>query len=234
MPYKGSKRAKRRTEKIVNLVRAGKNDKAAKVSDRHQKAYTRENDKLTNKMKKQEAKKALGASFWSYEARKNRAKKRKNKEDDLNKKNDSIAATTKALQTSTTLAKQTGSAMKKPNMSRPAKQYKEIEKGASFNPKLKKAVADGKIKGKFAKEVMGSSMGYGKKHGASMNAYQDKEASMDDYSHEKKLKADGRYEAAHGKMANAENDFNHAHALKKDAHHDARGRHAIMKHMKGH
>lgn len=65
-----------------------------------------------------------------------------------------------------------------------------------------------------------------------MNAYEDKEASMDDYSHEKKLKADGRYEAAHGKMANAKNDFDHAHALKKDAHHDAKGRHVIMKHMK--
>ena len=88
-----------------------------------------------------------------------------------------------------------------------------------------------------AKQLMrnqkdGGSM-YGKKHGASMNAYQDKEASMDDYSHEKKLKADGRYEAAHGKMANAKNDFDHAHALKKDAHHDAGHRHAIMKHMKG-
>jgi len=87
-----------------------------------------------------------------------------------------------------------------------------------------------------AKQLMrnqkdGGSM-YGKKHGASMNAYQDKEASMDDYSHEKKLKADGRYEAAHGKMANAKNDFNHAHALKKDAHSDARGRISILKHMK--
>lgn len=65
-----------------------------------------------------------------------------------------------------------------------------------------------------------------------MNAYQDKKASMDDYSHEKKLKADGRYEAAHGKTANAKNDFDHAHALKKDAHYDAKHRHAIMKHMK--
>ena len=71
-----------------------------------------------------------------------------------------------------------------------------------------------------------------KKHGASMNAYQDKKASMDDYSHEKKLKADGRYEAAHGKMANARNDFDHAHALKKDAHHDTKGRHSILKHMR--
>ena len=81
-------------------------------------------------------------------------------------------------------------------------------------------------------DIAGPSM-YGKKEGSSMNAYQDKEASMDDYSHEKKLKVDGRYEAAHGKMANAKNDFDHAHALKKDAKHDARGRHSIMKHMKG-
>ena len=57
-----------------------------------------------------------------------------------------------------------------------------------------------------------------------MNKYQDKEASMDDYSHEKKLKADGRYEAAKGKMANAENDFDHAHASKKDASYDAASR----------
>ena len=58
-----------------------------------------------------------------------------------------------------------------------------------------------------------------------MNKYQDKEASMDDYSHERKLRIDGRYEAAHGKMADAENDFDHAHALKKDAHYDAAQRH---------
>jgi|TARA_R110000824_G_scaffold41435_5_gene123287 hypothetical protein len=57
-----------------------------------------------------------------------------------------------------------------------------------------------------------------------MDKYQDKEASMDDYSHEKKLKADGRYEAATGKTAAAKNDFDHAHALKKDAHHDAKAR----------
>ena len=31
---------------------------------------------------------------------------------------------------------------------------KTKKEGASFNPKLKKAVADGKIKGKFAKAVM--------------------------------------------------------------------------------
>ena len=48
-----------------------------------------------------------------------------------------------------------------------------------------------------------------------MNKYQDKESSMDDYSHERKLRIDGRYEAAKGKMAAAENDFDHAHALKK-------------------
>ena len=80
-------------------------------------------------------------------------------------------------------------------------------------------------------KITGASM-YDKNYGSSMNAYQDKEASMDDYSHEKKLKADGRYEAAEGKMANAKNDFDHAHALKKDAHYDAKGRHAILKHMK--
>jgi len=57
-----------------------------------------------------------------------------------------------------------------------------------------------------------------------MNKYQDKEASMDDYSHEKKLKADGRYEAAKGKMGAAKNDFDHAHALKKDAGYDAKNR----------
>ena len=56
---------------------------------------------------------------------------------------------------------------------------------------------------------------------SNMNKYEDKEASMDDYSHERKLRIDGRYEAAHGKMAAAENDFDHAHALKKDAHYDA-------------
>ena len=86
-------------------------------------------------------------------------------------------------------------------------------------------------------DMMGASMpgmiSMYKKFGASMNASQDKSASMDDYSHEKKLKSDGRYEAAHGKMANAKNDFDHAHALKKDAKHDAKGRHSIMKHMKG-
>ena len=36
-----------------------------------------------------------------------------------------------------------------------------------------------------------------------MNKYEDKEASMDDYSHEKKLGADGRYELEHGKKAAA-------------------------------
>ena len=51
---------------------------------------------------------------------------------------------------------------------------------------------------------------------SNMDKYQDKEASMDDYSHERKLRIDGRYEAAHGKMAAAENDFDHEHALKKN------------------
>ena len=49
-------------------------------------------------------------------------------------------------------------------------------------------------------------------------------ASMDDYSHERKLRMDGRYDAAHGNMADAFNDFDHAHALKRDAH-DDRKRH---------
>ena len=102
---------------------------------------------------------------------------------------------------------------------------KKEAKIAAFNSRIDAMMNGGK--------GMGSSM-YGKKNGSSMNARQDRSASMDDYSHEKKLKADGRYEAAHGKMANAKNDFNHAHALKKDAHYDAKGRHAIMKHMKGH
>ena len=73
------------------------------------------------------------------------------------------------------------------------------------------------------------------KMGASMNAYQDKEASMDDYSHEKKLGADGRYDLEHGHKDWAKNDFDHAHALKKDAHHDAEQRkhaHPILKHMR--
>ena len=68
-----------------------------------------------------------------------------------------------------------------------------------------------------------------------MNRYEDKEASMDDYSHEKKLGADGRYELENGKKAAAENDFNHAHALKKDAHDDHMSRfrkHPILKHSK--
>ena len=68
-----------------------------------------------------------------------------------------------------------------------------------------------------------------------MNKYQDKEASMDDYSHERKLRIDGRYEAAKGKKAAAENDLDHAHALKKDAHFDAvsrKGGTFLSKHWK--
>ena len=49
-------------------------------------------------------------------------------------------------------------------------------------------------------------------------------SAKDDYSHERKLRMDGRYDAAHGDMADAFNDFNHAHALKGDAH-DDRTRH---------
>ena len=67
-----------------------------------------------------------------------------------------------------------------------------------------------------------------------MNKYQDKEAAMDDYSHEKKLGHDGRYQLEKGDIAAADNDFDHAHALKRDAHDDAYHRHSrdkVMKHM---
>jgi len=66
-----------------------------------------------------------------------------------------------------------------------------------------------------------------------MDKYQDKESAKDDYSHEKKLGADGRYELEHGKKKAAENDFNHAYALKKDAHFDHMSRerkHPVLKH----
>lgn len=66
-----------------------------------------------------------------------------------------------------------------------------------------------------------------------MDNYQDKKSAEDDYSHEKKLGADGRYELEHGKKKAAENDFNHAHALKKDAHFDHMSRerrHSVLKH----
>ncbi len=69
-----------------------------------------------------------------------------------------------------------------------------------------------------------------------MDKYEDKEASMDDYSHEKKLGADGRYDLEHGHKSWAKNDFDHAHALKKDAHDDAYHRHSrtkVLKHMGG-
>ena len=115
---------------------------------------------------------------------------------------------------------------------RALKRAKKRKYGKGEAGKAKEAAEIAKENAMANLDSMGSSM-YGKKHGSSMNAFQDKSASMDDYSHEKKLKSDGRYEAAHGKMANAKNDFDHAHALKKDAKHDARGRHSIMKHMKG-
>ncbi len=54
-----------------------------------------------------------------------------------------------------------------------------------------------------------------------MNKYQDKEAAKDDYSHEKKLGADARWDMEHGHGDWAGNDIDHAHALKEDAHHDA-------------
>ena len=66
-----------------------------------------------------------------------------------------------------------------------------------------------------------------------MNKYEDKEAAMDDYSHEKKLGEDARWDMEHGHGDWAGNDIDHAHALKKDAHDDARNRHyrhPILKH----
>jgi hypothetical protein len=66
-----------------------------------------------------------------------------------------------------------------------------------------------------------------------MNKYQDKKSAMDDYSHERKLRIDGRYEAAHGKMRAAKNDFDHAHALKKDAHYDHECRSQFKGHIQG-
>ena len=69
-----------------------------------------------------------------------------------------------------------------------------------------------------------------------MNKYEDKEASMDDYSHEKKLGADARWDMEHGHGDWAGDDIDHAHALKRDAHHDAEHRrdrhyrHPILKH----
>ena len=67
-----------------------------------------------------------------------------------------------------------------------------------------------------------------------MNKYQDKESAKDDYSHERKLRIDGRYEMEHGCKDCGEDDFDHAHALKKDAHYDhmnRESRHPILHHM---
>ena len=66
-----------------------------------------------------------------------------------------------------------------------------------------------------------------------MTKHQDKESSMDDYSHERKLRIDGRYEAAHGDKDAAKDDFDHAHALKKDAHYDAESRRQFKGHIHG-
>ena len=75
-----------------------------------------------------------------------------------------------------------------------------------------------------------------------MNKYQDKEAAKDDYSHEKKLGADARWDMEHGKGKDAGADIDHAHALKKDAHYDAVSRredhghhasvHKVLKHSR--
>ena len=63
-----------------------------------------------------------------------------------------------------------------------------------------------------------------------MDKYQDKEAAMDDYSHEKKLGADARWDMEHGRGRDAGADIDHAHALKKDAYYDAKHRKASHLH----
>ena len=63
-----------------------------------------------------------------------------------------------------------------------------------------------------------------------MDKYQDKEAAMDDYSHEKKLGADARWDMEHGRGRDAGADIDHAHALKKDAYYDAKHRKAAYLH----
>ena len=63
-----------------------------------------------------------------------------------------------------------------------------------------------------------------------MDKYQDKEAAMDDYSHEKKLGADARWDMEHGKGRDAGADIDHASALKKDAGYDAINR--VLKHSR--
>jgi len=69
-----------------------------------------------------------------------------------------------------------------------------------------------------------------------MDKYEDKEAAKDDYSHEKKLGADARWDMEHGHGEWAGADIDHAHALKRDAHDDAYHRHSrtkVLKHMGG-
>ncbi len=60
--------------------------------------------------------------------------------------------------------------------------------------------------------------------GTRMNKYEDKESAKDDYSHEKKLGADARWDMEHGRGKDAGADIDHAHALKRDAHFDAEHR----------
>ena len=73
---------------------------------------------------------------------------------------------------------------------------------------------------KYSKPKAGASMATSTYQGANMNSYEEKESTMDDYSHEKKLGNDGRFKLEEGDTAAADNDFNHAHALKEDAKYD--------------
>ena len=63
-----------------------------------------------------------------------------------------------------------------------------------------------------------------------MDKYQDKEAAKDDYSREKKLGADARWDMEHGHGDWAGDDIDHAHALKRAAHDDAVNR--VLKHSR--
>ena len=68
-----------------------------------------------------------------------------------------------------------------------------------------------------------------------MDKYEDKEASMDDYSHKRKLEIDAEWDKHHGHKDWARNDEGHEHALEIDAHYDHLNRespHPIIKHSR--
>jgi len=67
-----------------------------------------------------------------------------------------------------------------------------------------------------------------------LDKYQDVKASEDDYSHEKKLGYEGRWDLEHGHKGWAGKDFAHAWALKRDAHYDRESRKGSPATMQGH